>query len=196
MAPATGEVVRAIENYQGYGDTDRQFGVIDHTDLYGTDTTSAGIRDGLAFENEELLNVRGDRYSDGAANGTFADSVRIRIDETPGGDEVDPYNNTIDFHALVADVAGNIGFSDSDDAGPRLINDYGTEDDDRKTGMYNVLGWYARHIFFLDEKDPEVYREQSVTGFYGINDDKKSGSEPLRHLDRLRRSCRCRYCQC
>ena len=53
-----------------------------------------------------------------------------------------------------------------------MINDYGTEEDDRKTGMYNVLGWYARHIFFLDEKDPEVYREQSVTGFYGINDDK------------------------
>ena len=38
---------------------------------------------------------------------------------------------------------------------------------------YNVLGWYARHIFFLDEKDPEIYQEQSVTGFYGINDDKK-----------------------
>ena len=173
VMPLAGQVVRAIENYEGYSATDRQFGVIEHTDLYGTNTTSAGIRDGLAFGDDALLNVRGDRYSDGATNGTFADSVRIRIDETPDGDEVDPYNNTIDFHALVADRAGNIGFSDSDDAGPRLINDYGTEDDDRKTGMYNVLGWYARHIFFLDEKDPEVYREQSVTGFYGINDAKK-----------------------
>ncbi len=173
--PATGEVVRAIENYQGYSADDRQFGVIEHTHLYGMDTTSSGIRDGLAFNNDALLNVRGDRYSDGATNGTFADSVRIRINETTADDapEVNPYNNTIDFHALVADRAGNIGFSDSDEAGPRLINDYGTEDDDRKTGMYNVLGWYARHIFFLDEKDPEVYREQSVTGFYGINDDKE-----------------------
>ena len=162
--------VRSIEDYAGFGEAAPQFGVIEHTKLYGTDTSTSGLNEGLAYENDELLNVRGDRFSDGARSGTFADSVRIRIDGDDGS-EVDPYNNTIDFHALVADVAGNIGFSDSDDAGPRLINDYGKKSDDRKTGRYNVLGWYARHVFHLDEKDPDVYREQSVTGFYGINDD-------------------------
>ncbi len=160
MPPATGEVVRSIEDYEGYSSTSSQFGVIDHTDVYMDET-------------DTLLKVNGDRFSDGAATGTFADSVRIRILTGTPPEEVDPYNNTIDFQALVADRAGNIGFSDSDDAGPRLISDYGTEDDDRKTGRYNILGWYARHIFFLDEKDPEIYREQSVTGFYGINDSKK-----------------------
>ena len=165
-----GQVVRSTENYEGYSEDSSQFGVVNHTMLYGTDTTSQGINQGLAHDDRELLNVRGDRFSDGATNGTFADSVRIRILEAPD-EEVNPYNNTIDFHALVADRAGNVGFSDSDDAGPLLINDYGKEGDDRKTGRYNVLGWYARHIFFLDEKDPEVYREQSVTGFYGIDDD-------------------------
>ncbi|MYF79118.1 MAG: hypothetical protein F4180_04340 [Chloroflexi bacterium] len=165
-APAADDELRDIEDYQGYpvadtstADEQSQFGVIDHMDVYKDETLT-------------LLTVGGDRYSDGATNGTFANSVRIRILDSDG-EEVEPYNNTIDFQALVADRAGNIGFSDSDDAGPRLINDFGTEDDDRKTGRYNVLGWYARHIFFLDEKDPEVYREQSVTGFYGINDSKK-----------------------
>ncbi len=157
--------VRSIEDYMGYS-AEAQFGVLEHTNLYG-------LADDANDADDKLLKVNGDRFSDGANNGTFADSVRIRIEESATDDtEVNPYNNTIDFHALVADVAGNIGFSDSDEAGPRFIYDYGKEKD-RKTGRYNVLGWYARHIFFLDEKDPEIYREQSVTGFYGYNSDSK-----------------------
>ena len=155
-------LVRAIENYTGYSDTSRQFGVMDHADVYGN-----------ADGNEKLLKVDGDRFDDGAAAGTFADSVRIRITSGTDNKEIDPYNNTIDFHALVADRAGNIGFSDSDDSGPRFIHDYGTKKADRKADRYNVLGWYARHIFILDEKDPEIYQEQSVTGFYGWDSDKK-----------------------
>ena len=151
-------LVRSIEDYSGYSATSDQFGVVDHSDVYG-----------LATDNDKLLSVEGDRFADGAATGTFADSVRIRITKGTPAKEIDPYNNTIDFHALVADRAGNIGFSDSDDAGPRFIHDYGTKKKDRKDGRYNVLGWYARHIFFLDEKDPEIYEEQSVTGFYGYN---------------------------
>ena len=167
-------LVRAIEDYTGYSAT-MQFGVIEHTDLYGINTTPDGIDQGLAYEKPKLLSVRGDRYDDGAATGTFADSVRIRITtgSPPNEKEVDPYNNTIDFHALVTDVAGNVGFSDSDDEGPRFIYNYGTKAKDRKADRYNVLGWYARHIFSLDEKDPEIYQEQSVTGFYGIDDNKK-----------------------
>ena len=160
-APANdNSLVRSIEDYMGYSGTSMQFGVIDQSEVYG-------------LEGDARLKVDGDRFDDGAATGTFADSVRIRITSGTPAKEVDPYNNTIDFHALVADVAGNIGFSDSDDSGPRFIHDYGTKSADRKAGRYNVLGWYARHIFFLDEKDPEIYQEQSVTGFYGINDDKK-----------------------
>ncbi len=166
-APAKGEVVRSIEDYKGYSETSSQFGVIKHTDVYDLDKNADGT------DSESRLGVDGDRFSDGATTGTFADSVRVRIRTGTLLEEVDPYNNTIDFHALVADVAGNIGFSDSDDAGPRFIDDYGKEAKDRKSGRYNVLGWYARHIFFLDEKEPEIYKEQSVTGFYGINDDKK-----------------------
>ena len=163
--------IRSVDQYAGYFDADPemdgedQFGVLDYTEIFG-----------LQDATKEL--VAGDRYDDGAGTGTFSDSVRIRITtENAAGQqvEIDEYNNTIDFHALVADVAGNIGFSDSDDTGPRLINDYGkpkTGDDARKDGRYNVLGWYARHIFFLDEKEPEVYENQTVTGFYGLNDSK------------------------
>ncbi len=153
-------LVRAIEDYDGHSATSRQFGVVNHTDVYGLATPTR-------------LKVDGDRFDDGAATGTFADSVRIRITHETPAKEIDPYNNTIDFHALVADRAGNIGFSDSDDSGPRFIHDYGTKKADRKENRYNVLGWYARHIFFLDEKDPEIYQEQSVTGFYGWDSDKK-----------------------
>ena len=152
-------LVRAIEDYDGHS-AKSQFGVVYHTDVYKS-------------ASDNLLKVDGDRFDDGAATGTFADSVRIRITSGTPPKELDPYNNTIDFHALVADRAGNIGFSDSDDSGPRFIHDYGTKADDRKENRYNVLGWYARHIFFLDEKDPEIYQEQSVTGFYGWDSDKK-----------------------
>ena len=97
-----------------------------------------------------IESIDGDAHDDGAASGTFGDSVRIDFSE-------EDYNDTIDFQALVADIAGNIGFSDSDTQGPRFINHFGeeTKDNKRKTGRYNVLGWYARHIFFLDESRPE-----------------------------------------
>ena len=158
--------IRSVDQYIGYAadedaDTDDgpdQFGVIDHTKIY-------------ALEDDDLLHVEGDRHDDGSGTGTFSNSVRIRLRD--GDDEIDEYNNTIDFHALVVDVAGNVGFSDSDDEGPRFINDYGDTGSDRKTGMYNVLGWYARHVFHLDEKEPVITAAQSVTGFYGVNEDKK-----------------------
>ena len=67
--------------------------------------------------------MEGDNHDDGALDGTFGDSIRISF--LPEND----YNNTIDFHALVVDVAGNIGFSDSDADGPRFINNLGEVDD-------------------------------------------------------------------
>ena len=121
-------------------------------------------------DDRDLIKVvESDDHDDGAIDGTFGGSVRISFDPS---NEDETFNNTIDYHALVVDVAGNIGFSDSDNDGPRFINNLGEEVvNDRKTDRYNVLGWYARHVFFLDETEPKIFQEQSVTGFYGENDD-------------------------
>ncbi len=152
--------VESTADYTGFGgDEEDVFGVIPHGAVFNLDTPTTD-------PDNDFESVKGDPHDDGALSGTFGDSVRIDFLET--GD----YNNTIDFQALVADVAGNIGFSDSDEDGPRFINNLGEEDTTkRNTGRYNVLGWYARHIFFLDEVDPVIFQEQSVTGFYGENDD-------------------------
>ena len=159
----TKTVVESHADYAGYeADTDGSvFGVVPHADVFDLDLAA---NDPPAQNHIESID--GDTHDDGASNGTFGDSVRIDFSD-------DDYNDTIDFQALVADVAGNIGFSDSDAQGPRFINHLGEKEKDRKTKRYNVLGWYARHIFFLDEVDPKIFTEQSVTGFYGRNDDDK-----------------------
>ena len=153
------KIVEAHSDYAGYA-TKAEFGVVPHGDVFDVDEEDTGTN--------IVESIEGDTHDDGAANGTFNDSVRINFSD-------DDYNDTIDFQALVADLAGNIGFSDSDAQGPRFINHFGEEDKDnkRKTGRYNVLGWYARHIFFLDEVPPKIFNEQSVTGFYGHNDKDK-----------------------
>ncbi len=152
---ATDATVESQGDYKGYTADDPTYGVIRHDDVFG-------------LENGDVKKIDGDNHDDGAATGTFGDSERIAF--SPDAD----YNNTIDFQALVVDVAGNIGFSDSDDDGPRFINNYGEpKGSKRKTDRYNVLGWYARHVFFLDETDPKIFTEQSVTGFYGEDDDDK-----------------------
>ncbi len=152
--------VESLEDYAGYSTTSPTYAVIGHGDVFGLDSD-------LNDPDDELESIEADNFSDGDATGTFGDSVRI--DFLPEDEET--YNHTIDFQAVVADIAGNLGFSDSDNDGPRFINNLGEESGDRKTDRYNVIGWYARHIFFLDETDPEIYQEQSVTGFYGENDD-------------------------
>ena len=156
-----GGKVESLEDYAGYSITEPMpYAVIRHNHVFGLDSDARDTTDSLE-------SVEADDFSDGDTTGTFGDSVRIDFDL---GDE-DTYNHTIDFHAVVADIAGNLGFSDSDNDGPRFINNLGEESSDRKTDRYNVIGWYARHIFFLDETDPKIYQEQSVTGFYGENDD-------------------------
>jgi hypothetical protein len=147
------DVVESLSDYVGYTADVPTYAVINHTDVFGLD------------DEETRRSVEGDNFDDGDSQGTFGQSVRIDFDLPRDV----TYNHTIDFQAVVADVAGNLGFSDSDNDGPRFINDLGEEKP--KTGRYNVIGWYARHIFFLDETDPEIYEEQSVTGFYGENDD-------------------------
>ena len=149
--------VESLDDYGGF-DTRATYAVITHDDVFGLDDDAEDTLD-------KLESVTGDNFDDGDTEGSFGDSVRISI----GLKDDENYNHTIDFQGVVADVAGNLGFSDSDNDGPRFINDLGEEDP--KTDRYNVIGWYARHIFFLDETDPVIFEEQSVTGFYGENDD-------------------------
>ena len=149
--------VESLDDYGGF-DTRATYAVITHDDVFGLDDDAKDTLD-------KLESVTGDNFDDGDTEGSFGDSVRISI----GLKDDENYNHTIDFQGVVADVAGNLGFSDSDNDGPRFINDLGEEDP--KTDRYNVIGWYARHIFFLDETDPVIFEEQSVTGFYGENDD-------------------------
>ncbi len=153
-------VVQSIGDYAGYSAANPTYGVVDHDEVFGLDSDARDTSDSIE-------SVGPDNYADGDADGTFGDSVRIGI----GLEDDEDYNHTIDFQAVVADVAGNLGFSDSDNDGPRFINHLGEKSGDRKADRYNVIGWYARHIFFLDETDPIIYEEQSVTGFYGENDD-------------------------
>ena len=156
---ADDKFVESLEDYSGYSMAAPTFGVIEHGKVFKDEDDSEG----------KLKVVKSDDHDDGAIDGTFGGSVRISFDPS---NEDETFNNTIDYHALVVDVAGNIGFSDSDNDGPRFINNLGEEVvKDRKTDRYNVLGWYARHVFFLDETEPKIFQEQSVTGFYGENDD-------------------------
>ena len=50
------------------------------------------------------------------------------------------------------DMAGNVGYSDSDPSAPRIINDLGHRE--ASATPPNVFGYYSAHILSLDEKDP------------------------------------------
>ena len=41
------------------------------------------------------------------------------------------FNNAVDFQAVVRDLAGNVGFSDSQPTAPRFINALGEEKEGR-----------------------------------------------------------------
>ena len=161
-------VVQLTEDYSGYDGPDDAtddpadglFGVLDPNWIFKSlEKVEEGVR------TDELLKlVDPDSYADQDKEATFDDVARLNI-ETNGRE----LNNQIDFQGMVLDIAGNVGFSDSDAAGPTFIHDYGTKQTDREPGRYNVLGWYARHIISIDQQDPRLWR--SVTGFYGEDDD-------------------------
>ena len=149
-------------HYAGY-DTDSDddtFGIIPSMAVYHdteTDSDDDDARDYKAQNAED--------YEDGDASGIF-DTV-IRIDFPPPQGTENRYNNTIDIQAVVLDIAGNFGFSDSQASDPTFIHDFGTGTKDRdKPGVHNVLGWYSRHQYRLDDVDPEYMAKESVTGFF------------------------------
>ena len=158
-----------IADYAGHGTgaTPTQFGISDASDLYN-------LGDDACDDGQEVCHILSDEYDDGATRGTFEDSLRLDLWEAE--DETLVLRDKefqIDFQAFVMDMAGNIGFSDSDPANPRFINNLGEADSaKREAGTGNVLGYYSAHIITLDEKDPEVMTDESATGYYGRTSDK------------------------
>ena len=156
--------VRIRRDYRGYGNTDNEtYGVLGEGALFFgvTRAPSDGIASALYVESRGI--------EDGDMNGIFDDGVSLTIPDLRGD------SLPIDFQALVLDLAGNVGFSDADQAAPTFIDDLGTSaDDDRdEIGTHNVIGWYSRHVLTYDDEDPGFDKDRSVTGFYGSNSDGK-----------------------
>ena len=168
--------VRRRQDYIGFAD-DPLYGVIviddndDENDIYKIEdeVVPAGST------NEIHKSLQADDFDDGAPDGEFNGEIEIDFDEFLPVDALFPgFNNAVDFQALVRDLAGNVGFSDSDSTAPRFINALGEEkkaDRDKGPDKHNVLGVFSRHIVYIDELDPYIIPDASVTGFYGLDDD-------------------------
>ena len=148
--------------YKGYTDEKSKYGVIGHDQwMEESERTSD--------DPEDYKSVEADDYANGAPDGEFADEIEIDFDEEGGfGNDQDAFNHKIEFQALVRDLAGNVGFSDSDPANPRFINDLGEKDGERT--VPNVLGVFSNHAVWLDELDPYIMQDMTATGFYGLDD--------------------------
>ena len=150
--------------YTGYAtDTDHTVGITAASDLYNLMDDSCS--------NQNLCHILAESYDDGANRGEFDDAIRLDLRDGSQDAEIRDMEYEIDFQAFVMDMAGNIGFSDSDPANPRFINDLGTKADDRNREP-NVLGYYSAHVITLDEKDPEIITADTATGFFGRSNDK------------------------
>ena len=69
--------------------------------------------------------IESDDFNNGAPDGEFNEEIEIDFDEFEPNFEV--FNHAVDFQAVVRDIAGNVGFSDSDAANPRFINALGQD---------------------------------------------------------------------
>ncbi len=176
--PTGVDAIEIAGSYTGYANTDdTTFGIVRASEVYlpedGAASTYASKDDAslrIAFRKI----VRAEDYDDGATTGEFDQSIRFDFaSELPN----ETFNNTIDFQAVVMDRAGNLGFSDSEPSSPRFIHEYGVKSTDRKRDKHNVLGWYSRHILFLDLVDPAVQADESATGFFGREDDEDQISD-------------------
>ena len=164
-AANTDSGITRISEYRGYGEaTPTQFGIVmAASDLYDLDDDSC--------DNRDQCHILADEYDDGAMRGAFDDDLRLDLQD--GGKDAVTRDKEfeIDFQAFVMDMAGNIGFSDSDPSNPRYINELGKKKADRKAAKHNILGYYSAHIITLDEKDPDLIEAKSATGYYGLNSD-------------------------
>ena len=175
---ATAKVTRRQE-YTGF-DTTPQFGLIDHMD---DDIYRPEDPEGSPTVADRWLSLEADDFADGATDGEFNGEIEVDFDEFLTDDDADDFvfNNAVDFQAIVQDLAGNVGFSDSNPSAPRFIDALGAEkdgvradgdsDDANGKRVHNVLGIYSSHVVHIDDKDPVIEANKSVTGFYGLDDD-------------------------
>ena len=170
------EQVRRRQDYIGFDvDPLNVYGLIEVSenvltnDIYKVEDESTGPND---FPLHYSLEA--DDFDDGAPDGEFNGELEIDFDEfLDDTADFDGFNNAVDFQALVRDLAGNVGFSDSDPTAPRFINALGEEkeaDRDPDGDTHNVIGVYSRHVVYIDEIDPSIETDASVTGFYGLDD--------------------------
>ena len=151
-------------DYSGYQDTST-FGILKSVDIYLPEDDGNADNPG-----DEYKSADAEDFDDGDMNGTFDTVVRIDFPPDPADDN--RYNHEIDLQAVVMDVAGNIGFSDSEASDPTFIHDYGTKKADRDAdNKHNVIGWYSRHVYFLDDVDPKYMEDDSASGFFDEDDD-------------------------
>ena len=147
--------------YFGYRTGAETFGIIHSADIYhdpdGFTTTEGEDHDTYKTADAE-------QFEDGDVEGEFDTIVRIDFPQSPEDDG--RYNNIIDIQAVVIDIAGNIGFSDADPSAPTFIHDLGTAKDRDDDDKHNVLGWFSRHVYYLDDVNPYFQENQSATGFF------------------------------
>ena len=97
------------------------FGIVSNADIYfDEDADRRMVKTKYKTGDAET-------FEDGDTSGIF-DTV-VRIDFPPPDEHDERYNNTIDIQAVVMDMAGNIGFSDSEPGAPTFIHDLGTKKD-------------------------------------------------------------------
>ena len=151
-------------HYAGYTSGAGTFGIIYSSDVYRNTDVDADEDD-----EDDLKTADAEEFEDGDVNGEF-DTI-VRIDFDPGEANDGRYNHIVDIQAVVLDIAGNIGFSDSDPSGPIFIHDLGTASADRdKADKHNVIGVYSRHVYYLDDVDPYFEEDESATGFFPNSD--------------------------
>ena len=148
--------------YFGYRAGAETFGIVHSADIY-FDPDTEFTTDGEVHDRYKIAEA--EQYEDGDIEGEFDDIVRIDFPQSAEDDG--RYNNIIDFQAVVIDIAGNVGFSDSDPSDPTFVHDLGTDSEDRDDDdKHNVLGWFSRHVYYLDDVNPYFKEDQSATGFF------------------------------
>ena len=145
-------------HYAGYlVDGQPTYGIVSNSDIYFDEDIQVDGEDKYKTGDAET-------FVDGDTSGIFDTVVRIDFDPDPADDR--RYNHIIDIQAVVMDMAGNIGFSDSEPGAPTFIHDLGTDEDRDDPDQHNVLGWFSRHVYYLDDVDPKYSRDESATGFF------------------------------
>ena len=147
--------------YFGYDDGNGTFGIVHSADIYHDPDAPHTTLDEV---HDRYKTADAEQFEDGDVEGEFDTIVRIDFPQSPEDDG--RYNNIIDIQAVVIDIAGNIGFSDADPSAPTFIHDLGTAKDRDKDDKHNVLGWFSRHVYYLDDVNPYFQEDQSATGFF------------------------------